>query len=256
MKGILQRIVAMGLVLCIALSTPIAAKASEGDLDQKMKELGAPQELIDIMTDDQKRERIAEGVQLESYTSEIMIIENPDYTTYGTIPSAELYLSVSVWDYSTSYNGRTVIAYYDWIVPPFWRLTDEIGIAWDDNLFVIDPNSWSHTNVLNHMINGEAVPKKVDMYYDLAALNRYGAVWDIPLYSNEGHINISTSGSVSLRLINKYPRDNQKCQVVGNYLHKKITPTVSLTIGPELGIGVSGVGSYDTKGVASKIFEY
>jgi len=270
MKKSFKIVTTMFLCLSLLFGTTIhasAAKSDEAILNAKLAELGTPTELIDIMPLVQKQQIVDEGLVFNSYKiiKKNMDQEATDNSTVGTrdLTPSDLTVYFSIYDYSSTYNGRRVYLNYNWNVVPIWNLTDELGLSWNGDKYLVDSSSITRYTFLR-CEGGEILNPNFVSYAKSLTYN--GAIWDIPMigsYQCLSHggpdlqVNTKNEGYVTLRLVNRTAHTtNVQEQCFGKYLHKMIFPTVSLTISTPYAIGISGTGSYEQLSIASGLFVY
>ncbi|HWT73427.1 MAG TPA: hypothetical protein VN258_01705 [Mobilitalea sp.] len=254
------------LVLSLILTTcsSVPAFAAAKNIDTQLLKMGIPQELISIMPDEQKQYIVDSGVGVASCTK----VEGTMEDSLDSSPSAEvapmnltqsdvgLWITVLNWTSTGGlYGGIDVLVNYSWNISPAWNLTDEIGLAWNGDKYLVDTynykrTSWTYDFYGNYYYT--------DTSYDLLLAAYNGCSWSIPMYQEviPGRTAKNT-GYCKIRLLNRTAHTtNTQEQVVATYLHKMIIPTVSLTISKPMAIGVSGTGVYETLSTYSNLFTY
>ncbi len=227
---------------CYSKEKKIVYKMSEKEVNEKLTEIGVPEDLINKMSRIMK-EDIAQNTT-EFISSELV--------TRGTIPSYDLEFYVNVYKTSDSSDGRErykLYTFYRWLNIPFNRYQDPYGIAWDDSIWRAVPDT--SYNLDKWKFTGEST-----WYYAddtaLAYADDAGAGWNADLRSGiidglEGYSRITieaqTPGSIS-----------GSSQLNANYSHVKSVGSVGLVF-DTISVNFSGYASQDSQGIY-KNFNY
>ena len=246
MKSI-KKIVAMSLV--IFLLAPMQVDASE-DVDQILRMRGVPEELINIMLEEQKQEIVENNLVYDSYTNEEMSFDSAgNVMARGTISDSTLSLTCSCYKesgYSTSKKRMTFYVNYDWSSVPQMTLTDAYGIAWSENWTAVPNSHKSYTYwKLEHNTRIEGETETA-----LAYANQYGAGWNTDIKYAYGLQYVTDNyGYSRITLEAKNPSKSGTDQVRANYTHRKgVAGSFGLSFGI-CSVSYSGSADADSKGI-------
>lgn len=251
------------ICLLVLVLVPTMAFAKEKNVDQKLKDMGTPKELIDLWSPTLKQQIVDGSLNFVSYTK----VSPPPppsgdggVVIYGSIPTTQFDYYVTVFDDGLNANNReqkSVVITCKWLPGqmPFWRLTDPYGAAFDSAVWRLkdgggyweDIYAWHNTpNTWITFDSGTA--------YSYTASNGVGFNADIKgdafsdyvekqnssgLFKIEGLVTGNISGS---------------SQIQSNYYHTIGTGSIGLAFGP-LSVSFNGSASTDSRGT-TKSFNY
>lgn len=227
---------------CISNSSNIAGKSIDGNVDDKLLQVGYPQIIIDTMDMDIKKDIIESNLsflgakviycdnnQKKKVEAEIRSEEN-DYRKLESMEDSPLILSlVYSRNNQTSESSNIHVAFhYKWNQLPLSLFQDQISVTWDENRYYMEDNSF----------------KKVDKYsgyiLDLAGNNQWyydqilsrepgfaqsvegGVRWYADL---KGYIGVTVTelyGYGSFWLIPKNCNREEKIDIQGVYSHEML----------------------------------
>lgn len=250
--------IVMTLILLLSLSSSAMAKVlNSKDIDNELRKLKIPEELIMNMSSTQKEDIVNNVVEFGSFKTVYMKATEGGMMPAATIPGSDLSLTVFTGKLADSADGReryNVYVNYNWLVMPTYKQTDPYGVSWDGNKW--RPVQGSYYNEDNSRIQKTGVWfHEYDTALAYASFTGAGwnAVWpntflygDIDRFEGYGKLSIEsqTPGQISGNDLLYF-----------NYSHTYgFTGTIGLKLGI-LSISYSGTKSADTRGDVT-LFNY
>lgn len=245
----------MTLTLVLAITTPFYANGNNNSyIDNYLLSHGFTQSAIDIMLDEDKEFYYNEGctaieITEFNYDENMDIISAKDLMEsancpqkFGQITSTTLSL---VWYITKNSSGNICVEYtYVWNNVPISRYQDPIGISWDSSYLKLKDDSFSKADYYIFVDNGGT--KRSVLYSEekgYASVNANGVIWYAKLYPGKC---ISLRGRGRATLIPK--KSSGSTTLFGNYVHKKFTGSLSMSIPGFGNFSISGISSYDERG--------
>lgn len=252
-----QKIISIFLsaVMIIMETMPYCAFADESiDIDAYLLNHGFTNAIISTMLDEDKQFYYNEGCTIidatqYNYDEKMNLISVKDLTNatgnivpYGQISSTSLSLT---WYISKNSSGNIVVQYtYVWNKVPINRFQDPIGISWDPNYLKMKDNGFNKADYYIFVDNGGTEhATKYSEENSYANGSESGVVWYAKLFPSKCK---SLRGRGRVTLIPK--KSSGSTTLYGNYVHKKMVGSLSMSI-PKFGsFSVSGGSSYDERG--------
>lgn len=259
------------ITLVLVLPSNVFAQNNALDLDGQLLQMGVPQELIELWSDELKNKIMQNAKQLETYekvSSNKYVNESlgfmglSDYSILGNIPEDMFDFYITIFHDGINGNQReqlTVVLTAKWLPGqmPVWRLTDPYGASFDGDIFRIVDNSayyedrytWTTSKNTWHYhqsgttfayTSSNGVGFNADIKGDNIGLPLYvHQQTSSGLFQIEGKQQGAISGS---------------SQIQANYYHVKGLGTIGLSFFG-MGIDFSGWAPHDTRGT-TKSFNY
>lgn len=243
------------LVMVFSSTATVFAKEIGSGIDQSLRARGVPEELIEIMPENQKKEIISQNLMFDSYKEFTLneISDGSDIQIQATIPTDKLSFYCSTYkSYPWNTTNKSLIVYcnYDWITNPLVALTDCFGIAWDGNLWRAVPNSYYQQTSydIREWPDMWRTYTKTSFDYALAYASYTGAGWNTNIKHYWGLDMVQHNygyGRIAIEAID--PRLTGTSQICLNYSHATGLGSVGLEIGI-LSVSYSGSAGADTRG--------
>lgn len=221
-------------------------------VDQKLMKIGVPEELIRLMSEEQKKDISENCIEFVDYQIITAPINENGTTsdsigTLGTISETKLTQFISVLRSNNSSDNRerfSIYANFDWVSMPLARFTDPFGISWSQNWRAVPGTSsmttfvkWSYSTSFSLWENSTA----------LGYTASTGCGWNtnMPAYTNAddfygyGKITIEsmTPGSIT-----------GSDQLAQNYFHTTGIGSIGINLGV-ITMSFSGTSGYDSQGI-------
>jgi hypothetical protein len=234
---------------------PMSAKSAT--INDILIEKGVPTEMISIMPEEQKADIISKDLIFGSYKKvnyddmEKNISNNSDLIINGTIPSADMDFYISTYYYSYSSSDVRVRVYinYDWNKIPSFTLTDPYGLAWDDSIYLAEPDS-TDTYTYWKLEDG-TVESEFDNVLAYSASN--GAGWNTDIKYAYGLKYVTDNyGFAAITLESKNPKVTGTTQLHANYTHVYGVGSIGLSF-KGINVSYSGSASSDSRGTSLNI---
>ncbi len=259
-KKILQCIVCITLIICMSIigfKTPkcIAAVPTTNVQISYLKSIGAPDEYINNLPEAHinylynKYSSMGDDVVFAGYTTRIIDIDetfsDDDMTTYGSIPSSQLRLTLDIIEFPNS-QGKVASMYvdvlYEWLSEPFFHMTDGHMLNWNSNYFYMrDFESYSYYG--GTAIDGDVMP---------ATSSEGGAGWYLstvrPSYISNSSLNFGGATFTLVPTVSYPINSGLGVNFFYTYAHQLVGAGISFgfSSGPEVGITLAG-GKYDSQ---------
>lgn len=245
-----------GLLLVTAVTfssqNALAESLTEEEIDQKLLEIGTPQEDLDMMSLEIKEDVLdfgaVEFLDGDSITDSLDEGEPEGVGTFGTIPSNEFSLNTVAYKGPNKSDGRSqfqVITKWDWHIGPFWKMTDPFGISWDSSKLRLQDNStyYKHEWCPEYAFPRCSVVRNDDQ--NVVAYSESGGVgWNADLKSKVWEQNGYTSVILESKSTNP-PKGSS--QIHAGYYHTWGLGSVGLSFGG-LSVTYTGSKSHDSRG--------
>ena len=235
----------LSLALIISILPINSIKANETDYYQILRDKGYPEEFIDSMPYEEIVIQATNDYEFGGTFTEDIYFDDNEVTTRGTLPSADLRISISYTIYRNSDNSLRdmyVSAQYKWLTFPSVYKIDSWGIAWDNNKFRYKDDSYTGRRYCYNPITGTENHDYRKTYTTLREISSSAIAGDFDFFSGQfSHIFYATC-----RLKAVSPTTSGSLQLYVSYAHN-ITPAgCSITLPTPFGGGVSFSGLVDS----------
>lgn len=249
----------MLLTFCLLITAcPLQVMATPS-IDDQLISRGYPSELIEMMSEEEKEDLIAEDCYYDCANTynydengELINITNFDENAimpYGQIKKTHLSLSIT-----TSKSGKnTVLTFnYSWKTLPVNRYQDPMCLAWDSSVFSYKSGSFKKVDKYSYVIGDGSNGKVYTATHSSEAAYAKGSFNQITWYADlKGYTAnvIKLYGYGKLTLVPK--KTGKSTQVFGHYVHDRaLMGSLSLSYnGVGASFSVSGSSSYDELGI-------
>jgi hypothetical protein len=146
----------------------------------------------------------------------------------SALTPSDLTFTVSIYrPYPYSPTDKSIIAYanYDWIISPWWTLTDCIGLTWDNNIWYPLEGSQMATNYFSD--NGNV---SSEYYSSVPYASPMGIGWDLDIKQSADGI-FRNYGYCRITLVAYNPQNVGTTQLFGKYFHVEGIGSIGLTLG-------------------------
>lgn len=249
----------ISVLLCLSISIfvlPATAFASQ-PLDKQLVERNYPLQLIENMSEEEKKDLINEDcyfeasktynydgsgnlINIEEVTEEDKLkpIENTA-SPYGQIKTKHLSLRITS---SKSGTNKVITFSYDWLQMPLNRYQDPMSVAWDSNVFSYKSGTFKKVDKYVKILNGPEYTNSSETAYANAGSNYISWYADIPGYTKSPQA-IYGYGKFTL----KPKKSNKSTKIYGHYVHAKTAQSLSISY-KGAGFSISGNSTYDELG--------
>ncbi len=232
------------LSLFLISIAPIHA-SNEVNYHQILLDKGYPEEFIETLSYEEIIIQATNNYEFGGILTEDIYFDDNKITTRGTLPSADLRISITYTILRNNDNSLKEIyvsAEYKWLIFPSVYKVDSWGIAWDNNKFRYKDDSYIGRRYCYNPITGTENHDYRKTYTTLRETSSSAIAGDFDFFSGQfKHIFYATC---RLRAISATTSGN--LQLYASYAHN-ITPSgCSITLPTPFGGGVSFSGMVDS----------
>lgn len=218
---------------------------------------GFTREEVNSLSDNTKN-RLVEQVNDGGFSYEIITMNesvSDEISVYGQIPDSNLSIIIASSDNKVQYGmieEVKVVAYYDWIKKPVWRLQDPIVISWDHEKFEYKSGSF-HSEDWYKRKDEEVLHRESNNFYDMNLDNIYWYA-DLKGYIPPNPDTLYGFGEIILKV--KNPTKFIHTNFLLTYVHSIGEIELGLSLIGEIGITIPMTGNDQIATTTEYKYEY
>lgn len=265
--NIKQKFLPMALMVTTLVSGTIGIFAKEvSSIDNALELRGFPEYVIELMSEDTKKEVYKENTKFEGAVVEYYNEDKGEFSTLAFTPGEETYIPYGqiptdhlsmVYTISSKWAGSyldymKVTFDYEWNDTPFNRYQDPIAISWDGDKFDLQADSFhkvdKYTYAKADAWGNVTYPTEIHSdEWGYAKATSDGVTWYADL---KGHtVNVwDLFGYATFNLEPTSSTQSGSSTLYAHYAHAKTTGSLSIGIPGFGSFSVSGGASYDERG--------